>query len=111
MAKAKISARSQLSGVIDGKTQSTESHDGSIVEESNHQNHEGWEVGFVGKGKDSKTDDNTDGNSAGVDQIVPHMLEDDMGTMNGMNPGLVRTMSAAPQAALAAPSTVIPMFV
>ena len=67
MAKAKISARSQLSGVIDGKTQSTESHDGSIVEESDHQNHEGWEVGFVGKGKDSKTDDNTDGNSAGVD--------------------------------------------
>ena len=40
-----------------------------------------------GLGKDGETDDDTDGDSAGVDQIVPHMLENDMGTKDDMNNG------------------------
>ena len=64
-----------------------ESHDGTIVEEGNNQNHEGREVEFVCEGEDGETDDDTDGDSAGVDRIVPHALENDAGTTNGVNDG------------------------
>ena len=64
-----------------------ESHDGSVVKEGNDQNHEGWEVELVREGEDGEADDDTDGDGAGVDRIVPHTLENDTGTTNGVNDG------------------------
>jgi hypothetical protein len=43
---------------------------------SDDQHHERREVKLVGKGEDSKADNNTDGDGAGVDGIVAHTLED-----------------------------------
>ena len=68
------------------ETQSTEGHDDSIVE-GNGQNHEGREVELVGESEDGETDDNTDGDSVAIDRVVPHMLENDTGTMDGVNDG------------------------
>ena len=35
----------------------------------------------------SEADDDTDGDGAGVDQVVPHTLEDDMGTTDDVDDG------------------------
>ena len=64
-----------------------ERHDCTVVEEGNDQNHEGGEVKLVGEGEDGETDDDTDGDSASVNRIVPHTLENDTGTTNGVNDG------------------------
>ena len=60
---------------------------GSIVEEGNDQNHEGREVELVSERKDGGADDDTDSDSAGVDRILPHTLENDTGIADGMNDG------------------------
>jgi len=67
---------------IDGK-----SHDGTVVQQSDDKDHEGREVEFVGKGEDGEADDDTDGNGAGVDGVVPHTLEDDTRSADGVNDG------------------------
>ena len=64
-----------------------ESHDGTIVEEGNDKNHEGREVELEGKGEDGEADDNTDGDSASVDGVVTHTLENDTGSANGVDDG------------------------
>ena len=61
----------------------------------------------------SKADDDTDGDGAGVDRVVPHTLEDDTGTADDVDDGGetgLKTISAAPRAASEAPSTAIPML-
>jgi hypothetical protein len=58
-------------GTVDGEV-----HDSTFVVECDDQDHERREIKLVGKGEDSKADDDTDGGGAGVDGIVAHTLED-----------------------------------
>jgi len=80
----------EVQAVSDGESEdpgeilTIQSHDGSIVE-GNGQDREGREVELVGKGKDGETDDGTDGDSIGVDRVVPHMLENDTGVTDGVD--------------------------
>ena len=64
-----------------------EGHDGSIVEESNGRNYDGWEVELLGEGVDGKTNGDTNGDGAGIDRVVPHALEDDTGAVDCVNNG------------------------
>lgn len=62
-----------------------EGHDGTVVENSNDQDHEGREVELPGEHHDGETENNTDGNRTSVDGIIPHTLEDNSRTVNGVN--------------------------
>lgn len=62
-----------------------EGHDGTVVENSNDQDHEGREVKSPGKGHDGETENDTDGNSTSVDGVVPHTLEDNSRTVDGVD--------------------------
>lgn len=62
-------------------------HDGTIVEQGNNQDHEGREVKLEGEGKNGEAEDNTNGDSTGVDGVVPHTLEDDTGSADSMDDG------------------------
>ena len=60
-------------------------HDGTVVEQGDDQDHEWREVELEREGEDREADDDTDGNGAGVDRVVPHTLEDDTGTADGVD--------------------------
>lgn len=62
-------------------------HDSTVVEQSNDQDHEGREVEFPDEGHKRETDDNTDGDGTSVDGVVPHTLENDTRTVNGVDDG------------------------
>jgi len=64
-----------------------ERHDGTVIKESDNQDHERRELELVGKDEDGEADDDTDGNGAGVDGVVPHTLEDDTRSADGVNDG------------------------
>ena len=74
-----------VGGVRGQDTIDRESHDGTVVEERDDQDHERREVELVGKGEDGEADDDTDGHSAGVDGVVAHTLEDDTRSANGVD--------------------------
>lgn len=60
-------------------------HDGTVVENSDDQDHEGREVESPGEGHDGEAEYDTDGNGTSVDSIVPHTLEDDSRTVDGVD--------------------------
>jgi len=62
--------------VVGQDTIQRDCHDGSIVQDGNDQNHEWREVKLKGEGHDSKANNNTDSDGAGVDGIISHALED-----------------------------------
>lgn len=62
-------------------------HDGTIVEKGDDKNHEGREFELVGEDKDGEANDDTDGDGASVDGVVPHTLEDDTGSSDGVDDG------------------------
>lgn len=62
-------------------------HDGTIVQDSNDQDHEWREVELPDEGHQGEADDDSDGNGTGVDSVVSHTLEDDSGTSDGVNDG------------------------
>lgn len=64
-----------------------ESHDCTVVEDSDDKNHERREVELPDKGHDGEADNDTDGNGTSVDGVVPHSLENDTGTVDGVNNG------------------------
>lgn len=64
-----------------------EGHDSTIVEQRNDQHHERREIELVGEREDGEADDDTDGDSTGVDGVIPHALEDDTGSADGVDDG------------------------
>ena len=62
-----------------------EGHDGTIVKNGDDKNHERREVELPDEGHDSETDDNSDGDSTSVDGVVSHTLEDNSGSVDGVD--------------------------
>lgn len=60
-------------------------HDRAVVEERDDEDHERREIELERKGHDRETEDNTDGDGAGVDRVVAHALEDDSGLADGVD--------------------------
>lgn len=46
---------------------------------------ERWEVELIGECDDDKADDDMDRESTGVERVIAHTLEDDRGTMDGVD--------------------------
>lgn len=62
-------------------------HDGTVVQDSDDQDHEWREVELPDESHQGEADDNSDGDGTGVDGVVSHTLENDSGTSNGVNNG------------------------
>jgi hypothetical protein len=62
-------------------------HDGTVVKDSDDKNHERREIKLPTEGHDGKADDDTDGNGTGVDGVVSHSLENNSGSVDGVNNG------------------------
>jgi hypothetical protein len=62
-------------------------HDGTIVKDGNDKNHERGEIESPTESHDGETDDNSDSDGTGIDGIVSHSLENNSGSVDGVNNG------------------------